>query len=158
MYNGNHLNDFYLSDWPQTDRHTQKEMDLVGLYSALQLGMEGELRVTIWPGTWPPRAVYRLALVELGVRGRERGSLARALQHNLSGGTQTHDPESNESTILAARIDDRRHEHHEAPPPRPPPPRAPARSPTTKEPRTRPPLRQLATLLIPPLGRWRDPL
>ena len=47
MYNGNHLNDFYLSDWPQTDTHTQNEMDLVGLYSALQLGMEGELRVRV---------------------------------------------------------------------------------------------------------------
>ena len=53
----NHLNDFYLSDWPQTDTHTQKEMDLMGLYSALQLGMEGELRVRVWSGTWPPRAV-----------------------------------------------------------------------------------------------------
>ena len=29
-----------LPDWPQTDTHTQKEMDLVGLYSALQLGWE----------------------------------------------------------------------------------------------------------------------
>ena len=78
----NHLNDFYLSDWPQTDTHTQKEMDLVGLYSALQLGMEGELRVRVWPGTWPPREVLPTRGVELGIRGRERGSPARALQHN----------------------------------------------------------------------------
>ena len=63
-------------------------MDLVGLYSALQLGMEGELRVRVWPGTWPPRAV-----------------LPTPTHH---GGLRTHDPESNEPTILAATNDDRR--------------------------------------------------
>ena len=116
-----------------THTHTQKEMDLVGLYLALQLGMEGELRVRVWPGTWPPRAV-----------------LPTRTHH---GETRTHDPESNEPTILTATNDDRRHEHqhdHQ-------PPRNPEKDQDRDTPPTNTGYSSQSFLFLPP-GGWRDPL
>ena len=57
MCNGNHLNNFYSSVWPQTDTHTQKEMEPAGLYWTLQPWRIGKLGVRVWSGTWPPHAV-----------------------------------------------------------------------------------------------------
>ena len=82
---GNHLNSSTCR--LATDRHThQKEMDLVGLYSALQPMRIVQLGVRIWPGTWPPCAVSSTP--------------------TQRSGTRTHDPESNEPPILAATNDE----------------------------------------------------
>ena len=154
MSNGSHLNDFDLSEWPQTDTHTQKEMDLVGLYSALQPRRIVQLGVRIWPGTWPPRAVSPTP--------------------TYHGGTRTHDPESNESTILAATNDDTNtmehlrhdHHHHEEPEKDRRPPKDRRRRLQTKDQRAqmtsqeqRAPTPDTITFLILPCPRrWGDPL
>ena len=95
---------------------------------------------------------YRLALVELGVRVRERGSPARALQHNpprwdsnprtriQHAQPGSYEPPSQPRTIT----DDQES------------PADQKQGTTSKEPRN-PPI-QLAILLIPPRAGWRDPL
>ena len=139
-----------LTDWPQTDTHTQKEMDLVDLYSALQPRRIVQLGVRIWPGTWPPRAV------------------SPTPTHH--GGTRTHDPESNEPTILAATNDDTSttehlrhdHHHHEEPkkdrrPPRPQTTTADQRLKSQKQRAQMTTTDSSPPLSLPP-GGWRDPL
>ena len=76
------LNSFTYRLVPHTDTHTQKEMELAGLYWTLQPRRIGKLGSE--SGRVPGRLMrfYQLALVEHGVHGREWGSPARALQRN----------------------------------------------------------------------------
>ena len=109
-------------------------MDLNGLYSALRLKREGELRVKVW--LVPVRLVRSLPTRACGARilRKETGSSARSLRHNppqWDSNPRLQNPRSD----LASRERRSEHNEHEHQPGRAP---TPTSTTIDQEPRTQP--------------------